>query len=321
MQHEQFQAFLELHQLPREYLDQAFKSYKTVIDDILNRRLSKQPIVLGINGCQGSGKSTTAAFLQHAFETIHHLKVVNVSLDDFYLSKKARIEKSKIVHPLFATRGVPGTHDTKLAMDTLQEILMGKAPLISRFNKAVDDLFPRSEWDQAPEKADIIILEGWFLCARAQDESALLTPVNDLERNEDIDGIWRQHVNEQLKTLYQALFNLVDCLVMLKAPSFEAVFSWRLEQENKLAKKLLLSKQIKPNRIKTNTIKANETNTKETSATSSGLMNKDEIKRFINYFQRLTENILIEMPERADHCYYLNTERQIVHEQHRNANN
>ena len=310
MQHEQFQSFLELHQLPSEYLDQAFKSYQTVIDDVLSRRLSKQPIVLGINGCQGSGKSTTAAFLQHAFETIHHLKVVNISLDDFYLSKAARIEKSKMVHPLFATRGVPGTHDTKLALDTLQKILKGKSPLISRFNKATDDLFPQSKWDQAPEQADIIILEGWFLCARAQEESALLTPVNMLERNEDVDGTWRKHVNAQLKTHYQALFNLVDCLVMLKAPSFEAVFNWRLEQENKLAKKLLLSNKTKNSAIKTN----------ETSAENSGLMSKDEIKRFINYFQRLTENILIEMPERADHCYYLNTERQIVHEQHRDAN-
>tara|TARA_R110001592_G_scaffold362313_1_gene675741 strand:- start:14615 stop:15550 length:936 start_codon:yes stop_codon:yes gene_type:complete len=311
MQHEQFQAFLELHQLPCEYLGQAFKAYQTVIDDILSRHLAKQPIVLGINGCQGSGKSTTAAFLQHAFENIHQLNVVNISLDDFYLSKKARIEKSKMVHPLFVTRGVPGTHDTKLALDTLQQLLIGKAPLISRFNKATDDLCPRNEWDQAPEKTDIIILEGWFLCARAQEESALLRPVNDLERHEDIDGIWRQHVNKQLKSNYQALFNLVDCLVMLKAPSFETVFNWRLEQENKLAKKLLLSNTVKTNVIKTNA----------TSAVSSGLMNEEEIKRFTHYFQRLTENMLIEMPERADHCYYLNTERQIVHEQHRDANN
>lgn len=308
MQYRQFQSFLELHQLPREYLEQSFKAYQPIINYVLSRRLSKKPIVLGINGCQGSGKSTTAAFLQHAFESIHHLKVVNISLDDFYMSKAARIKKSKTVHPLFATRGVPGTHDTKLAMETMEQLLSGKAPLISRFNKATDDLFPQSEWDKAPENTDVIILEGWFLGAQAQEDSALLAPVNDLERNEDLEGIWRQHVNEQLKTDYQKLFNLVDCLIMLKAPSFEAVFNWRLEQEDKLAKKLQI--QL-PKR----------TNANESSTASSGLMSEEDIKRFINYFQRLTESILIEMPERADHCYYLNTERQIVHERHRDANN
>tara|TARA_R110001592_G_scaffold66617_1_gene204544 strand:+ start:20285 stop:21235 length:951 start_codon:yes stop_codon:yes gene_type:complete len=314
MQHEQFQAFLELHQLPSEYLDQAFKAYIPIINDVLSRRLSKQPIVLGINGCQGSGKSTTAAFFQHTFENIHQLKVVNVSLDDFYLSKAARLKKSKTVHPLFATRGVPGTHDTDLALNTVQQILRGETPFISRFNKAVDDLFPQNEWQQAPENVEVIILEGWFLCAHPQEQSALLSPVNELERIEDREGIWRQHVNAQLETNYQELFNLVDCLVMLKAPSFEAVFSWRLEQEQKLAKKLLTSINKEPNENEPTGTKA-----KESKAGSSGLMSEAEIKHFIDYFQRLTEHMLIEMPERADHCYFLNTERQIVHEQHRDA--
>lgn len=297
IQHQQFQSFLESHQLPPEYLEQVFSAFQPIINDALCRLSRKKPIVLGINGCQGSGKSTAAAFLQHSFEQIFKLKVVNISLDDFYLSKAARTHKAQVVHPLFATRGVPGTHDTGLILSTMKALLNGKAPLISRFNKAVDDLRPRSQWDQAPEHVDIIILEGWFLGARAQHDNDLIEPVNSLERDVDVDGIWRSHVNQYLKTQYQELFSLIDCLVMLKAPSFEAVFKWRLEQETKLAKKLLSST--------------------EPSADSSGLMNKEEIEKFISYFQRLTEYMLIEMPERADHCYYLNSERQIVHAQHR----
>ena len=301
MQHQQFESFLELHQLPPEYLEQAFRAFQPIINDVLARHSNKHPLVLGINGCQGSGKSTAAAFLQHTFKQAHHMKVVNVSLDDFYLSKAARINKAQTVHPLFETRGVPGTHDTALALSTIKELLNGKAPFISRFDKARDDLRPRSEWDQAPDHVDIIILEGWFLCARAQDDTELINPVNSLEHDKDLEGIWRRHVNHYLKTDYQELFNLVDCLVMLKAPSFEAVFKWRLEQETKLAKKLQLSK--------------------EPSADSSGLMSKKEIRHFINYFQRLTEVMLIEMPERADHCYFLNSERQIIHERHRGDRN
>tara|TARA_R110001599_G_C12265656_1_gene660836 strand:- start:4122 stop:5033 length:912 start_codon:yes stop_codon:yes gene_type:complete len=301
MQNQQFQSFLELHQLPFAYLEQAFCAFQPVINDVLSLRPTKQPIVLGINGCQGSGKTTTAAFLQHAFEAIYHLNVVNISLDDFYLSKAARINKAQTVHPLFATRGVPGTHDTNLALSTIKELLDRKAPFIPRFNKATDDLFPQNKWNQASDHIDIIILEGWFLCARAQDDSELINPVNSLERDKDLEGIWRRLVNQYLKTDYQELFNLVDCLVMLKAPSFEAVFKWRLEQETKLAKKLQSST--------------------EPSADSSGLMSKEEIRHFINYFQRLTEVMLIEMPERADHCYFLNSERQIIHERHRGDRN
>ena len=145
MQVEQFDAFLESQQLPKDYITSAFKAYQVVIDDVLARLKTKKPFILGINGSQGSGKSTTAAFLQHALQTIYHLNVVNISLDDFYLSKHARHEKSKKVHPLFATRGVPGTHDTELALITIQNIILGKSPFISRFNKAVDDLFPEEE--------------------------------------------------------------------------------------------------------------------------------------------------------------------------------
>lgn len=299
MQPKDFEAFLEAHQLPASYLDQAFTHYQILIDDVLSRLSNKRPLVLGINGCQGSGKSTTAAFLQHAFETRYQLNVVNISLDDFYLSKAARQEKAKHLHPLFATRGVPGTHDIQLALNTMAQLLKRNTPLISRFNKATDDLFPIEQWDRASEEVDIIILEGWCLSAQAEDEASLLAPINALEQMEDSNGVWRKHVNQQLSTDYAKLFKLIDCLVMLKAPSFNTVFTWRLEQEKKLAKKLLSSGQ-------------------EHSGTS-GLMSEADIQTFVQYFQRLTENMLREMPERADHCYFLNKERQIVHEQHKSS--
>ena len=293
-----FQAFLETHQLPASYLDHAFAHFKILIDDCLRRQQRSSPIVIGINGCQGSGKSTLAAFLQEVFEQQHHLKVVNISLDDFYLSKADRAEKARHIHPLLATRGVPGTHDIELAHQTLGALLAGKRPRISRFNKAEDDLLPKNKWDTAPEKVQLIILEGWCLGAQAQTEQQLARPVNVLEQEQDPKGIWRHYVNQQLKAGYRKLFDMVDCLVMLKAPAFDNVLQWRLEQENKLAKKL--QKQAHENR----------------DQPSSGLMSPQEIEYFIQFFQRITEHILEEMPERADHCYYLDSQRQITHERH-----
>ena len=58
-------------------------------------------------------------------------------------------------------------------------------------------------------------------------------PVNTLETGEDPQGTWRRYVNRQLRLGYPELFSLVDAWIMLKAPSFECVFDWRLEQERR----------------------------------------------------------------------------------------
>lgn len=291
--------FVEQHQLPATYLTEAFETFQPLIEDTLKRLSSKRPFVLGINGCQGSGKSTTATFLEHVFRDRHALEVVNLSLDDFYLSKTARIAKAALIHPLFETRGVPGTHDIELALNTLNSLLAGNRTRLPRFDKATDDLFPEDSWPESPSNTDLIILEGWCVGAHPEETHALLTPINELEREQDSAAIWRTYVNDQLGESYQHLFNLIDCLVMFKAPSFDAVYLWRLEQEAKLAKKLLL--------------------TNISSAGRSGIMNESQIQHFIHFFQRLTEHMLIEMPERADYCYELNTERQVVNERHRDA--
>lgn len=298
MSNKEFKTFLETHQLPASYLDHAFAHFQILIDDCLRRQKQCSPLVLGINGCQGSGKSTLAAFLEMIFTEKHALKVVNISLDDFYLGKAERAAKARQIHPLLATRGVPGTHDIELASETLRALLKGQSPRISRFNKAEDDLYPQSEWDIAPENVQIIILEGWCLCAQPQTAEQLVEPINTLEQQQDKQGIWRSYVNTQLETGYRELFAMVDNLVMLKAPSFGNVLQWRQEQENKLAKKL--QKQANEN----------------CDPKHSGVMSPQKIEHFIQFFQRITEQILLDMPERADHCYYLDSQRQITHERH-----
>ena len=61
----------------------------------------------------------------------------------------------------------------------------------------------------------------------------LIYPINRLEAEKDKYGIWRSYVNQQLKQNYQGLYQRIDHWIMLKAPSFDSVHEWRLEQENK----------------------------------------------------------------------------------------
>lgn len=281
-------TFLAAHQLPESYRDIAQKWFIPLADEILKHHEgAKKPFFVGVNGCQGSGKSTLCDFLVFYLSELKNKSVVSLSLDDFYLDKSSRNALAVKVHPLLATRGVPGTHDVQLAADTFERLRGYGTVSIPRFNKAVDDPFPVVEWPVINSPPDIVLVEGWCWGVMPQTKQQLAKPVNALEHDEDPMGIWRSYVNKQLTEHYQALFDQMSFWVMLKAPSFEQVFNWRKEQEHKLAAKV--------------------------GKGHSGIMNDLQIKRFIQHYQRLTEQSLLTLPARCNYVYHLDNTRQITH--------
>lgn len=245
--------------------------------------------IIGVNGAQGAGKTTFGTLLKVVLEKALDLKLVQFSIDDIYLSHAERQKLAEEVHPLLATRGVPGTHDVKLGEDTLDALCKAGAKditLIPRFNKAMDDPYPRSEWEQFMGRPDVIIFDGWFMGAVEQKETDLLTPVNALEREEDPYCVWRRYVNSQLKDNYKSLFNRLDLLVMLKVPSFDKVYEWRALQEEKLRIKTQGQKNLR-------------------------VMSDEELNRFISHYERLTRHILSEMPSRADVLFSVSNDHRI----------
>ena len=194
---------------------------------------SKRAITVGLAGAQGSGKSTMAPRVAAALRE-RGLRVTICALDDFYLGRAERLELAGKVHPLLATRGVPGTHDIALLEATVRKALAASGETtvaIPRFDKAVDDRLPRSAWRISAGPSDVVLVEGWCVGARPQDRAALAEPVNSLERSDDADGAWRHFVNEQLAGTYARLFAMLDLRLMLRAPSFSRVHAWRAEQE------------------------------------------------------------------------------------------
>jgi D-glycerate 3-kinase len=124
--------------------------------DWLKPRLGQGPLIIGLAGAQGSGKSTLAAGLAQRLPFCTGAlpngagalpdasgSVVAVSLDDFYLSKARRQTLAAHVHPLFATRGPPGTHDLPLLLDALLRVRSGRPVSLPLFDKLADDR-PRS---------------------------------------------------------------------------------------------------------------------------------------------------------------------------------
>lgn len=270
---------IQKYQLPKDFDRSIEQFYYPVVEDIVRRCQATRPLIVGIQGSQGSGKTTFANFIKLIVESQFNKRCVSMSLDDFYRTRAERKQLSEQVHPLFSTRGVPGTHDIDLLAKTLSSLekLNGSSQVdIPVFNKAVDDRADRNEWQTIYERPDVIVLEGWCVGIAAQEPSLLEKPINELERLEDKQGVWRGYVNSQIIEHYQAIYNRLDCLAVLKAPSFDQVYQWRLKQETKLIAQLKIK-----------------------GASTEQTMNPEQIKRFISYYQRLTEHALESHPEQT----------------------
>ena len=119
--------FVKQESLPATYRQDALAWFVPLLADLdtLITGAADLPIIIGINGAQGTGKSTLAKLLTSLLQQ-QGLGVANLSIDDFYLSKAKRADLASRVHPLLTSRGVPGTHDTELALRTVSELVGAK---------------------------------------------------------------------------------------------------------------------------------------------------------------------------------------------------
>ncbi len=254
-------------------LGQLNNYYLPICEKIFKKLRKKKIKIIGLTGGQGAGKSTITQIIKLIFEIKYNFNVTFFSIDDFYKTLRERETLSKKIHPMFKTRGVPGTHDTKLLSKIFNDLSKKnfKAVYVPRFDKSIDDRFPKSKWQKIGKKPDLIIFEGWCVGAKAQTKKQLLKPINILEKNNDSKLVWRTKVNNELNNNYRKIFSKIDCLVFLKVPNFECVYKWRLLQENKLK---LTSKGKK-------------------------IMSPKQVREFIMYYERITKQMLEDLSKNA----------------------
>jgi len=284
------EQFCQQQSLPVRYRTLAERYFLPLADELAQaRKANTKTRFIGINGSQGSGKSTLAALLSSLLTELHGLRVCNLSIDDFYHTRTSRSELADTHHRLLQTRGVPGTHDIALLQQTLDALLNGQKQSVDipRFNKATDDRHEKNHWDTTSTPVDIVFLEGWCVGVEAQTPHDLIKPCNDLEKNEDPKGAWREYVNAAIEHSLKPIFAQFDTLIMLKAPSFDCVFEWRRTQEEKLQQSL------------------------PKGADQSGVMNDEALLRFIQHYQRLTEHMLATLPSQADIIFTLNQQHDV----------
>lgn len=287
------QEFLRSEDLPATYGEDMITWFLPAAQELLLRLTPKpnKPLFIGINGAQGTGKSTLAKLFELCC-TKAGLQVAVLSIDDFYFSKAARAQLAETVHPLLATRGVPGTHDVQQLKSCLSRLMDSQAGTVKipRFDKAADNPLPEDHWATATLPVELIILEGWFIGLEPEPCEHLLSPVNHLEAIEDGDGSWRNFVNNSLRYDFADLFGHLDSLLMLQAPSFEQVFAWRSLQEEKLKRHRAA----------------------RGDADTSGVMSPEEIGRFIQHFERLTRHALNTLPGKADWVFHLDSQHRVA---------
>ena len=218
--------------------------------------------IVFIAGPQGVGKSTAMATLTAAIPGS-----VALALDDFYLTRAAREALARNVHPLFTTRGPPGTHDIALLRETLTRLLAAgpdERIRVPVFDKAADDRRAPADWTVVRGAPRVIFVEGWLLGVAADPATAEDPPLNAVEA-EDPDGTWRAYQEAGLAGPYARLWDMADAFIYLDAPGFGAVHDWRIEQEE-------TTRGLPPGTL--------------------DAARRDWVARFILHYQRLTERLL-----------------------------
>ena len=237
-----------------------------------------------ISGSQGVGKTTLLKITEKILKKYFNKRVLSLSLDDFYFDKNERLDLSNKTNPLLKTRGVPGTHNTKLLIETIKKFEKKIYPIkIPIFEKIIDK---RQRCRKIIyKKCDILILEGWCLGCPPISKKFLLSNINDLEKKYDTNGKWRNYYNSKLKNDYSKIFKKFNTLIYLNALSFSNILNWRTKQEKQLSKKNTKYKDYK--------------------------MSKKEIINFIQYYEKITKWMLLKMPMKANVIINITNKQEI----------
>jgi D-glycerate 3-kinase len=241
----------------------------TTLDTTIHRALStllpaikhqhhqtSHPLILGISGLQGSGKSTWAAKIVDILSSQHALHAITISLDDLYkthddlIAQRDKDPKNK----LYRTRGQPGTHDEGLAERWFGRVRDwrndGDADgelRIPQFDKSrfggEGDRAPKVEWPLITRKPDVVVFEGWCvgfqpLSASAIEAKYKLAQAGKLPLNTPAHHSLAHllEINESLRRYCDAFMGPrhFDSFIHIDTDDLSNVYTWRLQQEHKL---------------------------------------------------------------------------------------
>jgi D-glycerate 3-kinase len=251
---------------------------------INHHQTTQRPIVQGILGGQGTGKTTLATVVTDILTYLGY-RVCGLSIDDLYKTHAER-QQLRDADPRLRWRGPPGTHDVRLGLQVLQALKhpQPESPIaIPRFDKS---LHGGSGDRIAPDTingAEIVLFEGWFVGARPVDPSVFDTAPPPITT--DADRQFARDINNRLAD-YEPLWDELDQLMILYPTDYRLSQKWRKQAEDKM------------------------------KAEGKSGMSDDEIREFVSYFWRsLHPDVfikpLLHRPDLVDWVVQVNGDRTI----------
>jgi D-glycerate 3-kinase len=192
-----------------------------------------RPLVQGILGGQGAGKTTLAAAVTLILEDLGY-RTVRFSLDDLYKTYADRCQL-RVADPRLVRRGPPGTHDVDLGVKTLRAFYEQKSPScikVPRFDKSLwqgegDRVAP----EMVTQKVDFVLFEGWFVGVQPVDNQVFLAPPEPIAT--EADRQFAQDMNKALQG-YLPLWRYLDRLLVLYLPDYRLSKQWRKQAEHQM---------------------------------------------------------------------------------------
>ncbi len=202
---------------------------------LLGRRRPGETLIVGIQGGQGTGKTTLAGYLAGRLEE-EGRSVVSFSIDDFYAGwdERHRLAAAHPGNPFYRLpRGMPGTHRTGELLAALRCLKAGRDVDLPVFDKAARG----GEGDLAGEtvsvrgRRDFVLFEGWCVGIREASTEELAAAVRRHRLPPLPEGF--EAVLARIGP-YRAAWGKLDLLVMLRPDSPGLHEAWRLQQEREL---------------------------------------------------------------------------------------
>lgn len=198
-----------------------------------SRQQLQRPLIQGILGGQGTGKTTLAAVLSVILAQLGY-RTLSLSLDDLYKTYAERQQLQK-QDPRLIWRGPPGTHDVALGLQLLDQLRQPNQQhpiLVPRFDKSAWGGVGDRTTSETVEGIDIVLFEGWFVGVRPIDpaifDGPMPAPIETLAERS-----FARDMNEQLKD-YLLLWQRLDRLILLYPTDYRLSQQWRRQAEQQM---------------------------------------------------------------------------------------
>jgi D-glycerate 3-kinase len=191
-----------------------------------------RPLIQGVLGGQGTGKTTLAAVLRLILAKLGK-STLCLSLDDLYKTYRDR-QRLQAQDPRLLWRGPPGTHDVPIGLQILDQLRQPQqqAIFVPRFDKsAYNGIGDRTEPERV-ENVDIVLFEGWFVGVRPVDP-AVFDGSTPPPIQTPADRKFARDMNAQLQA-YLPLWERLDRLMVLFPVDYHLSQQWRRQAEQQM---------------------------------------------------------------------------------------